>query len=144
MKRVQLTFPNPADVWNFLVVTKIANVEVANATMSGLFTQPQLDIACTNFKAAVREVPTTGLEGVQEVELTGKSGTIYKGTIYGKSQRPKSQPPSAIVCLSNSSFTNGSWQHKIINVYHTDAVAKELERFRERADLSRMIVIDDS
>lgn len=141
MKRVQLVFPNSADLWNYLVATKIANVDVEQATMSGLFTQPQMDLACKSFRASVKEVPTMGINDGQPLELTGKSGTAYKGVIYHKGQRPPNLPAHAILCLTNSVNTMGTWHHAVANVFGTRQVAQELERFRERGDLSHVIVI---
>jgi len=143
MKRMQLVFPASADVWNFLVATKLANVDVSDTTITGLFTQAQLDIACTTFKAMVREVPLRAPDEGEELELKGKSGTAYPGTIYSKGQHPASLPARAIVCLTNSEYHDNSWKHRVMNVYRTEGVANEMKRFRERADLTHMIVIPD-
>lgn len=144
MKRVQLVFPKPSDLWNYLVATKISNVDVEQATMSGLFTQPQLDLACKNFRASVKEVPTLGINDGQPVELVGKSGTAYKGVLYHKGQRPANLPAHAILCLTNSVSDRGIWQHAVASVYSTRQAAQELERFRQRHDLSHIIVIPAS
>jgi len=144
MKRIQLVFPNLADVWNFLVVTKLANVEVNGASVTGLFTQPQLDIACKTFKAQVQEVPLRAPNEGEEVELRGKSGTAYRGTLYSRAQHPASLPKRAIICLTNSAYSNDNWQHRLVDVYRTEGVANELKRFRERRDLSHVIVIPDN
>lgn len=141
MKRVQLVFPNSADLWNYLVATKIANVDVEQATMCGLFTQPQMDLACKSFKASVKEMPTMGINDGEPLELKGKSGTIYKGVIYHKGQRPSGLPAHAILCLTNSVNSLGTWQHAVASVYSAKQVAHELERFRQRHDLTHIIVI---
>jgi hypothetical protein len=141
MKRVQLVFPNAADVWNYIVATKITNVDVEQETVSGLFTQPQMDLACINFRAAVKEVPTLGINDGQPMELTGKSGTTYKGVIYHRGQRPAHLPAHAIICLTNSVYAMGTWHHAVVNVFGTRQAVQELERFRQRSDLSHIIVI---
>lgn len=55
MRRVQLLFPNAADVWNFLVVSRQSGVTAEDSTLEGFFTHGEIELACRLFKATVRE-----------------------------------------------------------------------------------------
>ena len=76
----------------------------------------------------------------QDIELTGKSGQLYRGRILDKSSTLTSRFP-AIVCLTNSHYSNGEWHHDMKNVYGTDDALEVLEHFRDRGDISHLIVI---
>ena len=73
--------------------------------------------------------------------LSGKSGTTYKGIIYSDKNSTTSISGRAIVCLSNSHSSEGGWQHAIRDIYDTDNTTKILQHFRERDDISHLILI---
>jgi hypothetical protein len=76
----------------------------------------------------------------QDIILTGKSGATYRGRILDKASTTLSTS-HAIVCLTNSYYANGQWHHHFKAVYNTDNAQKAVEQFRERQDISHMILI---
>jgi hypothetical protein len=67
----------------------------------------------------------------QAVTLSGKSGALYDGRIYNKSS-DDSLSGHAIACLTNSTFHDHHWTHKMNSV---------LEDFKKRDDISHLILI---
>ena len=156
MKRVQLLFPNAADVWNFLDLTKMPKAEVEEKTIKGFFTEKEIELACKNFGADVQDYVITAekdqvAEPVQShaaakstgvaVQLTGKSGTVYMGTLYTKADEVLAPPDHAIICLSHSTLASGVWQHAVNAIYRNDNVTQELEDFKERDDITHLLVL---
>ncbi len=157
MKQVQLVFPNAADVWNFLTLTRVPNVEVRDKTMRGFFADDEIALARTDFSAEVQDFvpseepanettvtpsPVTAAGRMeQEVTLVGQSGNTYHGTLYTKDHHLALLPAQAIICLSNSTPYNGGWHHAVNAIYRSDDVPLEMERFKARQDLSHIIVI---
>jgi hypothetical protein len=84
---------------------------------------------------------TQSIESGQAVELIGKSGATYQGRIYSDKQSSSELPSPAIVCLSNSSLNDGQWKHQIRDIYDTKTIEQALDHFRERDDISHMILI---
>ncbi|HEU0064266.1 MAG TPA: hypothetical protein VFQ58_04510 [Flavisolibacter sp.] len=76
----------------------------------------------------------------QEINLTGKSGTSYHGRILDKSGTTISTS-RAIVCLANSYYSNGQWQHKIKDIYNADNESEAVEEFKKRDDVTHLILI---
>jgi hypothetical protein len=122
-----------------------------------LFAESELELACNNFGAevqdyAVNEVPIEITETIQEsptaatsigenIELYGKSGTPYRGTIYHKEAHLATLPAEAIICLSNSALQNGTWHHTVNAIYKTGDVQQEMDNFKQRGDISHMMVL---
>lgn len=156
MNRKQLIFPNSANAWDFITAAKISNVDVEEATVSGFFTDSDVELARDSYGAKVQDAPTPAPAPVgaghrqpppadpppeQEVELVGKSGKTYIGNIYTTDDYPADLPRYGIICLSLGVPLNGGWQYAIRDVFYTAEVSEELERFRGRADLTHFIVI---
>jgi len=81
------------------------------------------------------------IESGNDIELAGKSGASYSGKIYHDKNSTTTLPPKAIVCLSNSDIVDGRWQHQIRDIYNTHDVNHALAHFRERDDISHLILI---
>jgi hypothetical protein len=156
MKRVKLQFPNTGEVWNFLATTRKALVDVDEATVEGWFTDTELELASGQFGAmeqayTVREEPTPPVEDIPPatpaadkgtpVELYGKSGRAYPGKIFTKASGAVTLTSPALICLANSEFANGNWQHRVNAIYATDNAEQERERFTQRDDVSHLIVV---
>lgn len=77
----------------------------------------------------------------KDIALTGKSGNIYFGRIYEDKNSYSSIDTKAIVCLSNSHFTHGEWRHTIKDIYDTANVEQTLNQFREREDITHLILV---
>ena len=147
MKRQQLTFSNASDAWDFLAFTKISNVDVQKEIIIGFFSESDISIAQNEYGAKIKDAPAVEntpaprqTEG-NEITLIGKSGNAYTGTIYSKHDQPAHLPAQAIVCLTNSSRQYGDWQHNVNAIYQTDDAAEEINRFKERGDISQIIII---
>jgi hypothetical protein len=76
----------------------------------------------------------------RNISLIGKSGNEYYGKIYDDRSSDTSLSGEAVVCLSNSRWSNNHWQHNILDIYNDDAVYA-LKRFKERDDISHIIVL---
>jgi hypothetical protein len=63
MRRVKLQFASPDDLWNFLVLTKIRNVEVVDSVIEGFFTARELEIATAFLKAEQFSSPVMDVSG---------------------------------------------------------------------------------
>jgi hypothetical protein len=77
----------------------------------------------------------------QDIELVGKSGTRYAGKIYADKNSTSGLSGRAIACLSNSAQTEQGWQHKINSIYNTESISGELSHFRDRDDISHLILL---
>ena len=76
----------------------------------------------------------------QAIDLYGKSGDRYSGRIYDK-HCSSTFTGRAIVCLSNSSFSNHEWNHAMNSVYKTEDVLQAVLEFEKRDDISHLIII---
>jgi hypothetical protein len=76
----------------------------------------------------------------QPITLSGKSGALYDGRIYSKAS-DDSFSGHAIVCLTNSTFNDHHWTHKMNSVFRTDDAKATLEDFKRRDDISHLILI---
>ena len=83
----------------------------------------------------------TTTDSSQDVELIGKSGHTYQAKIYEDKHSSSDIRSSAIVCLANSYFDNGNWHHDIRDIYDTDNIEQTLHHFRERDDISHLLLI---
>lgn len=166
MKQVKLQFPVAEDLWNFLAASRKAHVEAEDTTAEGWFTDEELKLATGRFSAevlpytppvtppaeavlvnraetppaTVAETSAAPAEEGQPVELYGKSGRVYPGKIYTKAAPPTLKAP-ALICLANSTYAEGAWQHRVNAIYSTDNVEQERVRFSERDDVSHLIVV---
>jgi hypothetical protein len=164
MRQVKLQFPVAEDVWNFLAATRKTHVEAEDTTAEGWFTSEELKLATERFNAEVlpytppvtfpaqatpatptEKPPTitaeiTPAEEGQPVQLYGKSGRAYPGKIYTKAA-PATPTAPALICLANSTYTEGTWQHRVNAIYATDNAEQERARFSERDDVSHLIVV---
>lgn len=77
----------------------------------------------------------------QDIQLTGKSGDVYKGKIYTDKDSVATISGRAIVCLTNSHFSEGKWHHHMNSVYSTNDVTSALAHFKKRDDISHLILI---
>jgi hypothetical protein len=84
---------------------------------------------------------TDNIETGQAIELMGKSGERYTGRIYTDKQSTSSLTGKAISCLSNSSLTDSGWSHQVNAIYNTDRASDEIEQFKNRDDISHLILI---
>jgi hypothetical protein len=75
----------------------------------------------------------------RNISLIGKSGHEYYGKIYDKSS-DSNLAGQAIVCLSNTRWEDNHWQHHIRDIYN-DAGVRALQHFKERDDISHLILI---
>jgi hypothetical protein len=76
----------------------------------------------------------------QDIILTGKSGTTYRGRILDKESTTLSSA-HAIVCLTNSYYSDGQWHHQFNAVYNTNNEKEAMAQFRKRQDISHLILI---
>ena len=76
----------------------------------------------------------------QPIDLLGKSGERYLGRIYEKKSQSTFLGP-AIVCLTNSTFSDHDWKHSMNSIYRTEDAIKSMEEFKERSDISHVILI---
>lgn len=76
----------------------------------------------------------------RNISLIGKSGREYYGKIYSDRGDKTSLSGPAIVCLSNTRWTDNHWQHSIKEIYD-DTATNALDHFRERDDISHIILI---
>lgn len=81
------------------------------------------------------------VESGQDIKLTGKSGELYNGKIYSDKNSNSSITGKAIACLSNSTFSEDGWIHHINSIYNTEDVTRELAHFRDRDDISHLILL---
>ncbi len=81
------------------------------------------------------------VETGKDIELTGKSGERYAGKIYTNKHSTSSLTGRAIGCLSNSLLTDHGWSHQVNAIYNTDRVSDEMEHFKNRDDISHLILI---
>ena len=77
----------------------------------------------------------------QDIELTGKSGERYAGKLYTDKNSTSSLSGRAIACLSNSTQDENGWSHHVNSIYNTEKVNDELAHFKERDDISHLILI---
>jgi len=77
----------------------------------------------------------------QAIELTGKSGHTYQGMLYEDKSSSSGINAPAIVCLTNSYYDESGWHHVIRDIYDTHNVEQTLAHFRERDDISHLILI---
>ena len=75
----------------------------------------------------------------RNISLIGKSGNEYYGKLYDKTSE-SSLSGQVIVCLSNTCWEDNHWQHNIRDVYN-DASARAVQHFKERDDISHLILI---
>ena len=76
----------------------------------------------------------------QPIELYGQSGERYSGRIYDK-KCISSFTGRAIVCLSNSSFSEHTWKHNMNSIFQSDDVTESFKEFQNRDDISHVIII---
>lgn len=74
------------------------------------------------------------------ISLIGKSGNEYYGTIYNHKTETTDLEGTVIVCLANTVWKDNYWQHNIRDIYNDDAL-HALEHFKERDDISHLILI---
>lgn len=168
MRQVKLQFPVAEDLWNFLAATRKSHVEAEDTKAEGWFTDEEMQLATGRFGAEVQPytppaaapaptitsmpreafpfphtepatVPAQPDKG-EPVELYGKSGRVYPGTIYTKAS-PSTPTAPALICLANSSYDGGTWQHRVNAIYTTDNAEQERVRFSGRDDVSHLIVV---
>jgi len=77
----------------------------------------------------------------QDIELVGKSGQRYTGKIYRDKNGHSAIAGRAIACLSNSRLEDGNWQHQINSIYNTENIQDELAHFKDRDDISHLILL---
>lgn len=80
-------------------------------------------------------------ESGQDIRLSGKSGDLYTGKIYSDRNSTSSLSGQAIVCLTNSHFSEERWNHQMNSIYNTNDVKQALEHFKGRDDISHIILI---
>lgn len=83
----------------------------------------------------------TETENGQDIELVGWSGERYTGKIYEDKNGTSALSGRAIACLTNSKQEEGRWTHRINSIYNTENVTEELAHFRDRDDISHLILI---
>ena len=76
-----------------------------------------------------------------DVQLRGKSGETYAGRIYAEKDARTSLSGKSIVCLTNSSFSDGQWHHRMNSIFSSDDLQNTLEHFKMRDDISHLILI---
>ena len=76
----------------------------------------------------------------KNISLIGKSGNEYFGKIYDDKDSTTSLSGPVIVCLSNTTWEDNHWLHAICDIY-TDDAQDALEHFKERDDISHLILI---
>jgi len=81
------------------------------------------------------------VESGQDLQLTGNSGSVYNGKIYSDKQGNTSLNQKAIACLSNSHWDGHTWHHQIRDIYDVESPQAALDHFRERDDMSHIILI---
>jgi hypothetical protein len=81
------------------------------------------------------------MESGQDIELIGKSGERYSGKIYGDKNSSSSLTGRAIACLSNSSYNDNGWIHQVNAIYNTENITEELARFKNRDDISHLVLL---
>jgi hypothetical protein len=81
------------------------------------------------------------IESGQDVELIGQSGSRYTGKIYAAKNSASSIAGRAIAVLSNSTYTDEGWVHHVNSIYNTDNIGEELAHFRQRDDISHLILL---
>ena len=84
---------------------------------------------------------TNQTETGEDIELVGKSGHRYVGKIYTDKNSTSALAGRAIACLSNSVYTDHGWEHHVNSIYNTDSIANELAHFRDRDDISHLILL---
>ncbi len=79
---------------------------------------------------------------------TGKEITIhdndkndYSGKIYSKTDAFANLPFYAIICLTNSNFSEGDWQHEMVDIYKTSEVQQELINFQKSGRTTHILII---
>lgn len=77
----------------------------------------------------------------QDIQLSGKSGEIYSGKIYKDKNSISTLTGEAIVCLTNSHLSDDKWSHHMNSIYNTHDVKNALEHFRNRDDITHLILI---
>lgn len=75
----------------------------------------------------------------RNISLVGKSGNEYHGKIFDKNS-DSNLSGEAIVCLSNTHWKDNHWQHNIRDIYN-DASTHAIQHFKERDDISHLILI---
>lgn len=83
----------------------------------------------------------TTTESGQDIELTGKSGHRYTGKIYSDKNSTSTLAGRAIACLTNSVPTAQGWEHHVNSIYNTGDVHRELAHFKDRDDISHLILL---
>ncbi|MGZ5491568.1 MAG: hypothetical protein ACXWE6_12640 [Nitrososphaeraceae archaeon] len=76
----------------------------------------------------------------QPIDLHGKSGERYSGRIYDK-ECLTSSSGRAIICLTNSTFSEHSWIHSMNSIFKTDDAEQSFQEFQKRNDISHVIII---
>lgn len=80
-------------------------------------------------------------ENGQAIELRGKTGTAYTGKIYSSKDSASALSGSAIAVLSNSAYNNEGWEHQVNSIYNTERANDELDHFKNRDDISHLILL---
>lgn len=78
----------------------------------------------------------------RNISLIGKSGNEYYGKIYEDKTGETSLSGKAIVCLGHSRWHDNHWEHRIRDIYKDD-VTTALNHFKERDDISHIILISE-
>ena len=76
-----------------------------------------------------------------DIVLVGKSGENYHGKLYEDKNSTTTLSGSAIICLSNSHFTDNTWHHSVRDIYDMASIEQALNHFKERDDISHIIVL---
>lgn len=80
-------------------------------------------------------------ESVQTIMLVGKSGNYYTGHIFADKDDSYFFTGKAIALLSNSTQIDAGWAHRVNAIYNTDDPQKELAHFKDRDDISHLILL---
>lgn len=87
-------------------------------------------------KAIMIEIANYG----QPIEILGISGEKYNGRILDK-ECMSTFSGRAVICLTNSIFSEHSWKHKMNSIFRTDDVKQSFQEFKDRSDISHIIII---
>ncbi len=79
----------------------------------------------------------------ESLEVYGKSGNSYQARIYSDKNSTSNISSPAIVCLTNSRYTNSGWEHQVKGIYNTDDPEEALRHFKEREDVTHLILIPE-
>jgi dihydropteroate synthase len=76
----------------------------------------------------------------RNISLVGKSRKEYYRKIYDDKNSVSTISGKAIVCLTDTRWEDNHWQFNMRDIY-SDDVTKALNHFKERGDISQIILI---